>query len=133
MALVDAARELGERRMSRVDIFRMVKRRVKAAKLGDAANCHTLRASGITASLLNGGTLERAQAIAGHESPRTTQLYDRTGRRHHSRGHRGDKGLTRGAGLAVDRLRVSWPAVVRVGGGADRLDAIRCFLRLGVD
>ena len=24
------------------------------------------------------GTLERAQAIAGHESPRTTQLYDRT-------------------------------------------------------
>ena len=71
-------RELGERRMSRVDVFRMVKRRVKAAELGDAANCHTFRASGITAFLLNGGTLERAQAIAGHESPRTTQLYDRT-------------------------------------------------------
>ena len=72
------SRELGERRMSRVDVFRMVKRRVKAAELGDAANCHTFRASGITAYLLNGGTLERAQAIAGHESPRTTQLYDRT-------------------------------------------------------
>ena len=72
------ARELGERRMSRVDVFRMVKRRVKAAELGDATNCHTFRASGITAYLLNGGTLERAQAIAGHESPRTTQLYDRT-------------------------------------------------------
>ena len=71
-------RELGERRMSRVDVFRMVKRRVKAAELGAAANCHTFRASGITAYLLNGGTLERAQAIAGHESPRTTQLYDRT-------------------------------------------------------
>ena len=71
-------RELGERRMSRVDVFRMVKRRVKAAELGEAANCHTFRASGITAYLLNGGTLERAQAIAGHESPRTTQLYDRT-------------------------------------------------------
>ena len=70
-------RELSERRMSRVDIFRMVKRRVKAAGLGDAANCHTFRASGITAYLLSGGTLERAQAIAGHESPRTTQLYDR--------------------------------------------------------
>ena len=65
-------RELGERRMSRVDVFRMVKRRVKAAELGAAANCHTFRASGITAYLLN----ERAQAIAGHESPRTTQLYD---------------------------------------------------------
>ena len=71
-------RELGERRMSRVDVFRMVKRRVKAAELGDAANCHTFRAFGITAYLLNGGTLERAQAIAGHASPRTTQLYDRT-------------------------------------------------------
>ena len=71
-------REIGERRMSRVDVFRMVKRRVKAAELGEAANCHTFRASGITAYLLNGGTLERAQAIAGHESPRTTQLYDRT-------------------------------------------------------
>ena len=71
-------RELGERRMSRVDVFRMVKRRVRAAALGSAANCHTFRASGITAYLLNGGTLERAQAIAGHESPRTTQLYDRT-------------------------------------------------------
>ena len=71
-------RELGERRMSRVDVFRMVKRRVKAAELGEAASCHTFRASGITAYLLNGGTLERAQAIAGHESPRTTQLYDRT-------------------------------------------------------
>ena len=34
--------------------------------------------TGITAYLLNGGTLERAQAIAGHESPRTTKLYDRT-------------------------------------------------------
>ena len=72
------AGELGERRMSRVDVFRMVKRRVKCVELGIAANCHTFRASGITAYLLNGGTLERAQAIAGHESARTTQLYDRT-------------------------------------------------------
>ena len=62
--------------MSRVDVFRMVKRRVKAAELGNAAN--SFRASGITAYLLNGGTLERAQAIAEHESPRATQLYDRT-------------------------------------------------------
>ena len=42
------------------------------------ANYHTFRATGITAYLLNGGTLERAQAIAAHESPRTTKLYDRT-------------------------------------------------------
>ena len=70
---------LSARRMSRVDVFRMmmIKRRVTAVGLGEA-NCHTFRATGITASLLNGGTLERAQAIAAYESPRTTKLYDRT-------------------------------------------------------
>ncbi len=40
--------------------------------------CHTFRATGITAYLENGGTIENAQAIAAHESPRTTKLYDRT-------------------------------------------------------
>ena len=67
-----------ENRMSRVDVFRMVKRRVRRAELGVAANCHTFRATGITAYLLNGGSVENAQAIAAHESPRTTKLYDRT-------------------------------------------------------
>ena len=71
-------RALSGRRMSRVDVFRMIKRRVKAVGFGVAINCHTFRATGITAYLLNGGTLERAQAIAAHESPRTTKLYDRT-------------------------------------------------------
>ena len=33
---------------------------------------------GITAYLENGGTIENAQAMAAHESPRTTKLYDRT-------------------------------------------------------
>ena len=65
-------------RMNRVDVFRMVKRRVRQAELGVAANCHTFRATGITAYLLNGGSVENAQAIAAHESPRTTKLYDRT-------------------------------------------------------
>ena len=68
---------MGARRLSRVDVFRMIKRRVTAVGLGEA-NCHTFRATGITAYLLNGGTLERAQRIAAHESPRTTKLYDRT-------------------------------------------------------
>ena len=67
-----------ENRMSRVDVFRMVKRRARRAELGVAANCHTFRATGITAYLLNGGTVENAQAIAAHESPHTTKLYDRT-------------------------------------------------------
>ena len=53
-------------------------RPVRQASLGVAANCHTFRATGITAYLLNGGTVENAQAIAAHESPRTTKLFDRT-------------------------------------------------------
>jgi hypothetical protein len=40
--------------------------------------CHTFLATGITAYLQNGGTLEHAQQIAAHQSPRTTKLYDRT-------------------------------------------------------
>jgi hypothetical protein len=35
------------------------------------------RATGITASLENGGKLEIARQIAAHESSRTTGLYDR--------------------------------------------------------
>ena len=44
-----------------------------------STSCHTLRATGITAYLKNGGIIENAQAIAGHESPMTTKLYDHTG------------------------------------------------------
>jgi len=55
-------------RRNRVDVFRMVKRRVRQSSLGVAANCHTFRATGITAYLLNSGTVENAQAIAAHES-----------------------------------------------------------------
>jgi integrase len=65
-------------RMSRTDVLRMVKRRAKGASLPYSTCCHTFRATGITAYLENGGTLENAQAIAAHESPRTTKLCDRT-------------------------------------------------------
>ena len=64
--------------MSRTDALRMIKRRAKAAGLPAEVCCHTFRATGITAYLENGGTIENAQAIAAHESPRTTKLYDRT-------------------------------------------------------
>jgi len=53
------------------------KRRAKAAALPYSC-CHTFRATGITTYLQNGGTLEHAQTIATHESPRTAKLYDRT-------------------------------------------------------
>ena len=48
------------------------------ADLPPSTCCHTFRATGITAYLSKGGTLEHAQQIAGHASPKTTKLYDRT-------------------------------------------------------
>jgi integrase/recombinase XerD len=69
---------LTDKPMTRFDVFHMIKRRAKAAALPYSTCCHTFRATGITTYLENGGTLEHAQTIANHESPRTTKLYDRT-------------------------------------------------------
>jgi integrase len=59
------------------DVYRMIQRRAKAAGIATKIGNHTFRATGITAYLKNGGTLEHAQQIANHASPRTTKLYDR--------------------------------------------------------
>ena len=69
---------LSERPMRQTDAWRMIRRRALAAGIAAPVGCHSFRATGITAYLLAGGTLEHAQAMAGHESPRTTKLYDRT-------------------------------------------------------
>lgn len=70
---------LSPNRMSRTDALRMIKRRARDVGLPESICCHTWRATGITAYLQNGGTLEHAMRIACHESARTTKLYDRTG------------------------------------------------------
>jgi site-specific recombinase XerD len=72
---------LSQRAMAANDALKMIKRRAKHAALPETIGCHTFRATGITAYLENGGTIEGAQAIAAHESPRTTKLYDRRGDR----------------------------------------------------
>jgi integrase/recombinase XerD len=64
--------------MAREDVLAMIKRRAAGATLPYSTCCHTFRATGITTYLQNGGTLEHAQQIAAHESPRTTELHDRT-------------------------------------------------------
>jgi integrase/recombinase XerD len=69
---------LSSRRLSRRDALAIVKRRARSAGLPDRICCHTCRASGITAFMLSGGSLERAQRIAAHSSPHTTKLYDRS-------------------------------------------------------
>ena len=76
---VDKQRRITVNPTSRTDVLRMIKRRALGAGLPSSTCCHTFRATGITAYLENGGTIENAQAIAAHESPRTTKLYDRTG------------------------------------------------------
>ncbi len=57
--------------------WEIVERRTRQAAIATRTCNHTFRATGITAYLKNGGTLERAANIAGHKSTRTTQLYDR--------------------------------------------------------
>ena len=59
------------------DALAMVQRRALAAGIDTAVCNHTFRATGITAYLKNGGTLEKAAHMANHSSTRTTQLYDR--------------------------------------------------------
>ncbi|MBB3356038.1 site-specific recombinase XerD [Rhizobium sp. BK049] len=59
------------------DAHAMIQRRAIAAGISTAVCNHTFRATGITAYLKNGGTLEKAANIANHSSTRTTQLYDR--------------------------------------------------------
>jgi site-specific recombinase XerD len=70
--------KLTDRPMHRNDALRMIKRRAKAAGLSEAVGNHTFRATGITAFRANGGSLEEAQEIANHASPKTTMLYDRS-------------------------------------------------------
>ena len=73
-----SGRRLTGRALQRRVVLAMIKRRAAAAGLPPSTCCHTFRATGITAYLSNGGTLEHAQQIAGHASPKTTKLYDRT-------------------------------------------------------
>jgi len=55
--------------------------RSKAAGIGERTSPHSFRATGITIYLNEGGTLENAQAIAGHADVKSTKLYDRRGQK----------------------------------------------------
>jgi site-specific recombinase XerD len=65
-------------RMTQPDAYRMIERRARRAGIKTKIGNHSMRATGMTDYLGNGGTLEKAQAMANHSSPRTTKLYDRT-------------------------------------------------------
>ncbi len=63
--------------LPQANAYAMIRRRASGADIATRVGNHTFRATGITAYLKNGGTLERAAAMANHASTRTTQLYDR--------------------------------------------------------
>ena len=69
--------QLSTRAMVQADAHAMIRRRATAAGIATRIGNHTFRATGITAYLKNGGTLEKAATMANHASTRTTQLYDR--------------------------------------------------------
>ena len=64
-------------RMTQPDAYRMLQRRARQAGIKTHIGNHSLRATGITDYLKSDGTLENAQQMANHSSPRTTKLYDR--------------------------------------------------------
>lgn len=54
----------------------MIRRRAAAAGIDTLIGNQISRATGITAYLKNGGTLEKAAHTANYAPARTTQLYD---------------------------------------------------------
>ena len=69
--------QLAGKPLPQANAYAMIQRRAKAAGIATKIGNHTFRATGVTAYLKNGGTLERAAQMANHASTRTTQLYDR--------------------------------------------------------
>jgi len=63
--------------LPQANAYAMIRRRADAAGIATRLSNHSFRATGITAYLKDGGTLEKAAQMANHASTRTTQLYDR--------------------------------------------------------
>jgi site-specific recombinase XerD len=63
--------------LPQANAYAMIQRRAKSGGITTRVGNHTFRATGVTAYLKNGGTLEGAAQMANHASTRTTQLYDR--------------------------------------------------------
>ena len=78
---VNRSKELTDRQLNRRRAWEMVKRRARQAGIEKDISPHSMRATGITSFLENGGELEAAQRIAAHSDSRTTKLYDRRNQR----------------------------------------------------
>jgi integrase/recombinase XerD len=67
------------RRLDRRSVLKLVEKRAKTSGILKRVCCHSFRATGVTEYMNSGGTIEIAQRIAGHTSPSTTRIYDRSG------------------------------------------------------
>ena len=70
-------KQLSRNPLPQANAYAMIQRRAVTAGIDTKIGNHSNRATGITAYLKNGGTLENAASMANHSSTRTTQLYDR--------------------------------------------------------
>lgn len=73
--------ELSDRAMTRLDVWRVMKRRLRTAGLPSDASPHSCRVTTLTDLLEQGVPGEDVQYLAGHADARTTRLYDRRQRR----------------------------------------------------
>lgn len=71
--------KLTEKPLRRGNALEMVKKRAAKAGLTDRLCNHSFRATGITAFIAGGGTVDKARQMAAHASTKTTELYNRTG------------------------------------------------------
>jgi integrase len=67
------------RRLDRRSVLKLVEKRARTSGILKRVCCHSFRATGVTEYMNSGGTIEIAQRIAGHTSPSTTRIYDRSG------------------------------------------------------
>ncbi len=64
-------------RLTQQDAYRLIQRNAKRAGIETSIGNHSMRATGITDYLKDGGSLAEARKMANHADTRTTQLYDR--------------------------------------------------------
>jgi integrase/recombinase XerD len=67
------------RHLDRRSVLKLVEKRARTSGILKRVCCHSFRATGVTQYMNSGGTIEIAQRIAGHTSPSTTRIYDRSG------------------------------------------------------